>query len=139
MSPDASNSTEKLVHHAAEDAPISMGRAFKCARCGIAYALRTQRNFKIHAAFALAAVALGFILQIPSASWLAIVLCIAAVFSLEIMNTAVEAIVDMVSPQWNELAMRAKDCAAGAVYVFAAASLVVAAVVFVPPILEMVA
>ena len=60
------------------------------------------------------------------------VLCIALVMALEIVNTAIESIVDLASPEWHILAKRAKDCAAGAVYLAAFASVVVAAIVFVP-------
>ncbi len=138
MTENQRNIDERFVHHAADQAPIAMARAFSCAFSGILYALRTQRNFKVHAAFALAAVVLGFALRIPRWSWLAVVACIAAVIALEVMNTAVEAVVDMVSPEWNELAMRAKDCAAGAVYVAALGSLAIAAIVYIPPVIELV-
>lgn len=123
---------EALVHHL-DDKPVHIATAFHCAREGIAYAYLTQRNFKIHTAFAVLAVILGIVLGIDVPSWVAIVLCIALVFGLEMMNTAIEAVVDLVSPEWNLFAKRAKDCAAGAVYVAAAASLVVAAFVFIPP------
>lgn len=135
MSKDA-DSQEKLVHHL-DQAPLQLGKAFSCAACGVRYAFLTQRNFKIHTAFAVAAVLLGFLLQIPQWSWLAVILCIMVVFSLEVVNTAVEAVVDMVSPEWHELAMRAKDCAAGAVFVSAIGSLVVAAIVYIPPVAEL--
>lgn len=127
---------KRFVHHGG-DRPIRMGQAFSCAWSGITYALATQRNFKVHAAFAVGAIALGFLLQIPQASWLAVILCITAVFSLEVVNTAVESVVDMVSPEWHDLAMRAKDCAAGAVFLFAIGSIVVAAVVYIPAAIEL--
>ncbi len=117
----------------------SMKQAFACAFSGIAYAFKTQRNLKVHTVFAVLALILGFLLQISPASWLAVVLCIAAVFSLEVLNTALEAVVDLVSPEWHELAMHAKDCAAGAVAIFAVASLVVAAIVYLPPIIDLTA
>ena len=66
-------------------------------------------------------------------------LCIIAVFSLEMLNTAVESIVDLVSPEWNRLAMVAKDCAAGSVFVAAIGSLVVAAIVYIPPLVAILA
>lgn len=134
---DGSAHESKLVHHA-DEAPLNMGLAFSCATCGIKYALTTQRNFKVHAVFAVLAIILGLVLQIPQWSWLAVILCITAVFSLEVINTAIEAVVDMVSPEWHELAMRAKDCAAGAVFIFAIGSIVVAAVVYVPAFIELI-
>ena len=107
--------------------------AFKCAWDGIAYAVRTQRNMKIHLVIAVVAVALGFAFGIDTASWAAVILCIAAVFAAECVNTAIESVVDLVSPGYHELARRAKDCAAGAVLIFAAVAVVVACVVFIPP------
>ena len=129
------NNADKLVHHF-DEAPIKLGKAFSCASAGIFYAIRTQRNFKIHIAFAVIAIVLGFVLSIPYPSWLAVILCITAVFALEIVNTSIEAIVDMVSPEWHDLAMKAKDCAAGAVLMFAIGSIIIAAVVYIPPLVE---
>ncbi len=112
-----------------------MGNAFACAMCGIAHAFKTQRNMKVHLAVALVALALGIALQIGPLSWAAIVVCIAVVFAFECMNTAVEAVVDLVSPEYTELAKHAKDCAAGAVLVCAVGSVFVALFVFVPALL----
>lgn len=111
---------------------FSLIRAFKCAFDGIAYAVRTQRNMKIHLVIAVVAVALGLALGIDGASWAAVILCIAAVFAAECVNTAIESVVDLVSPEYHELARRAKDCAAGAVLIFALVSVVVAVVVYGP-------
>lgn len=116
---------------------FSLAKAFSCAAAGIAYAFRTQRNLKVQAAFAAAAVALGIAFRISPPEWCAIVLCIMAVFSLEIVNTAVESAVDLASPEWHELAGRAKDCAAGAVYVSALGSLVIAGIIFIPRMLAL--
>lgn len=129
---------ERFVHHNGDHERFSLVQAFSCACCGITYALSTQRNFKIHGAFSLLAILLGFLLGIPSSSWCAVVLCIVLVFAMEMMNTAVESIVDLVSPEWNELAMRAKDCAAAAVYVCALGSVVVAAIVYLPPLIALI-
>ena len=113
-------------------ARFTLGRAFASAGSGFAFALRTQRNMKIHVAAAVAAVAAGMALGIDGAAWACIALCIAAVFAAECLNTAVEAVVDLVSPEYAELARRAKDCAAGAVLVCAAGAVCVAAAVFLP-------
>lgn len=136
--PDLRCDDDELVHHQ-DEAPIDISTAFQCARCGIIYAFRTQRNFKIHTVFALLAIVLAALFQIDLGSWLAILLCIVMVYALEMLNTAVEAVVDLVSPGWNELAKRAKDCAAGAVYIAAIGSLFVAAFIFIPRIADLVA
>ena len=105
-------------------ARFSLGRAFSCAWEGVVYTARTQRNMKIHFAVGAAAVLLG--------AALAIVICIVLVLAAECLNTAVESVVDLVSPDYAELAKHAKDCAAGAVLVCALGAVAVAAAVFVP-------
>lgn len=127
-----------LVRHAGDRAPFPFTCALRCARAGIAYAFTTQKNLKIHLCFAIAAIVLGFALGVSEAAWLAIVLCIMMVMALEVVNTAIESVVDMASPEWHELAMRAKDCAAGAVYLAAIGSLVVAAIVYLPRIVALI-
>lgn len=142
MSPEQNNApdSEKFVRHA-DDARAGssgrfpLGKAFSCAWQGVSYAFSSQRNLKIHLCFAIAAVILGFVLGISEAGWLAVVVCIALVMTLEIVNTAIESVVDLVSPEWHILAKRAKDCAAGAVYLAAFASIVVACIVFLPRLL----
>lgn len=111
----------------------SLPSAFKNAGAGVAYAFR-ERNMRIHACFAVLALALGFALGIGVAEWLAVLLCIGIVFSLEVLNCAMEAAIDLVSPEYHELAKHAKDCAAGAVLVMAGVAVIVAAVVFLPRI-----
>lgn len=130
------NRTEEFVRNeAAKESRTSfpIAHAFKCAWDGIAYAVRSQRNMKIHLVIAVVAVALGLALGIDGPSWAAVLLCVAAVFAAECVNTAVESVVDLVSPEYHELARRAKDCAAGAVLIFALVAVVVACVVFLPP------
>ena len=126
---------DELTHHV-DDKPLPLTVALTCAANGVKYAFTTQRNFKIHVCFAIAAIVLNVVLQVSMTGWLAVIVCIAAVFSLELVNTSIEAVVDMVSPGWHELAMRAKDCAAGAVYIFAIASLVIAAIIYIPAFFE---
>lgn len=128
----------RLVRHAGDRSPFPFTCALRCARAGIVYAFTTQKNLKIHLGFAIAAIVLGFALGVSEAAWLAIVLCIMMVMALEVVNTAIESVVDMASPEWHELAMRAKDCAAGAVYLAAIGSLVVAAIVYLPRIVALV-
>lgn len=133
----------RYVRHAGDERSenghrFSLRSAFSCAWAGISYAFTSQRNLKIHCVFALVAIVLGFALRIGEAEWLAVVLCIALVMSLETVNTAVESVVDLVSPEWHLLAKRAKDCAAGAVYLAAFASVVVAAIAFLPRIAALV-
>lgn len=131
-SPEKKFSLKKIVHHSEQDKPLPFNQALLYAREGLYYALRTQRNFKIHTCIALCAIALGFIFSISTAQWCAIVLCITIVFSAELINTAIECAIDLLSPGWSELAKRAKDCAASGVYVAALGSVVIACIIFFP-------
>ena len=65
-----------------------------------------------------------------------IAVCIGVVLAGECINTAIESVVDLVSPEFHELAKHAKDCAAGAVLVESIAALFVAAFIFLPPIID---
>jgi undecaprenol kinase len=85
----------------------------------LAAAWRTQRNLRIHAALAALVVAAGALLRLPAASWALLALAIALVVAAELLNTAVEAVVDLVSPDDHPLAERAKDLAAAGVLVAA--------------------
>ena len=111
----------------------SFGFAFE----GIAAAFRDGRNFKVQLCFAVLAIVLGIAFAIDPVEWTAIAICIGVVLGLECLNTAIEALVDLVSPGYNEKAKNAKDCAAGAVLLCSIASVAVAAFVFLPRILHL--
>ncbi|MGZ9585021.1 diacylglycerol kinase family protein [Paenibacillus marinisediminis] len=108
---------------------------FQAAFEGIAYALRTQRNMRVHLAIALFACLLGIAMDIGRSDWMWLGLCIALVMAAELINTAVESVVDLVMPEWNPLAKAAKDTAAGAVLIVAIFAVVVGIVIFAEPIL----
>ena len=102
------------------------------AFAGVRLALHSQRNLRIHFAFALAAVFLGFALRISRAEWAVVVALIALVISLELLNTAVEALADLASPTFHPLAKTAKDTAAGAILVVALGSAAAGLIIFLP-------
>ncbi|MEM8638815.1 MAG: diacylglycerol kinase family protein [Cyanobacteria bacterium P01_G01_bin.54] len=110
--------------------------SFRYAWAGVYYAFRTQRNFRIHTAIAVVAVGLGFGLQISTVEMAIVGLTCALVMVLELLNTALESVVDLtVEKNYHELAKIAKDCAAGAVLVAAIASVFVASLILLPPLL----
>ena len=102
------------------------------AFAGVRLALHSQRNLRIHIAFAVAAVFLGFALRISRAEWAVVVALIALVISLELLNTAVEALADLASPTFHPLAKTAKDTAAGAILVVALGSAAAGLIIFLP-------
>lgn len=102
------------------------------AFAGVRLALHSQRNLRIHFAFAAAAVFLGSALRISRAEWAVVVALIALVISLELLNTAVEALADLASPTFHPLAKTAKDTAAGAILVVALGSAAAGLIIFLP-------
>jgi len=111
----------------------SFGYAFK----GIGYATATQLNFRIHLGATVLAVILGWVLGISTKEWLWICLCIALVLITELFNTMIEALVDFVSPQFNEMAGRVKDMSAGTVVIAALFALVTGLFIFLPKLLPL--
>lgn len=112
----------------------SLWHSFQCAVTGLKDAVRGGRNAKIHIGVALAVIVAGYCLKISRTDWAILALTIGAVFSAEAANTAIESIVDLVSPEHHELARRAKDCAAGAVFLLAIAAVAVGLLILVPPL-----
>jgi diacylglycerol kinase (ATP) len=102
---------------------------FFYASRGIAYAWRTERNFRLEVMLGALAVIVALLLR---ADVVPILLCCALVLSLELINTALEAVVDLVSPTYHPLARITKDVAAGAVLMASAISAVVGATVLLP-------
>src|ERR1700743_350540 len=110
-------------------------RGFGYAFKGLAHAAKTQVNFRVHLILAVIAIVLGYTLNISTAEWLWITLCIGMVLLTELINTAIELLVDLVSPEYNEKAGRVKDMCAAAVLITAITALVIGLVIFVPKIL----
>lgn len=108
---------------------------FKFAFDGIKVGFAKGRNMKIMTFMGLAALLTGLLLEINLLSWGILVITIAAVLGLELMNTALEAVVDLVSPDFNEKAKIAKDMAAGSVLVASVASVIIGCLIFLPKIL----
>ena len=111
--------------------------SFSAAMRGAAYTIRTQRNTHIELAVAVVVVAAGLWLRIEALAWAVLALTVATILALEAVNSAVEAVVDLVSPDYHELARTAKDCAAGAMIFAVLGSLGVAAAIFGPPLFHL--
>ncbi|MGB3532191.1 MAG: diacylglycerol kinase family protein [Microcoleaceae cyanobacterium] len=113
--------------------------SFQYAWTGITYAFKTQRNFRIHTVIGSLAISLSVILNITPIEIAIIGLTIGAVMAMELLNTAIESIVDLsVGQSFHELAKIAKDCAAGAVLIFSLAAVLVAGVLLLPPLLTVI-
>jgi diacylglycerol kinase len=105
---------------------------FGYALSGLWYALRTQRNVRVHVAIAILAITMGIVLRISAEEFAMIFIAIASVFIAEMFNTVFELCVDLASPQYHPLAKRAKDIAAGAVLLSAMLAVVIGLLVLGP-------
>lgn len=110
--------------------------SFRVAFSGLWYALRTQRNTRIHLAIAAAVVGLGLWLDLAPIQWAVLVLTIGVVLVSEMLNTLAETLVDLVSPGYHPLAKVVKDVTAGAVLLAAIISIAVGLLVLGPPLWE---
>ena len=149
MSPEISNDSERetlnLSHNLhrlnkrrsswkiAKDLPTS----FLYAAKGLKYAFSTQRNFRIHVGFALGSFALALLLGLNKSNFAIMVLTASSVLIVELINTAMESVVDLaIGKKFHPLAQIAKDCSAAAVLAASISSLIIAVLLLFPPLLK---
>jgi len=110
-------------------------KSFRYAFSGISYVLKTSRNFKIQLIFAVISLMIGFLLQISQSNYVILIATIMSVLILEILNTSIESIVDLVvHKEFSSLAKISKDTSAGAVLLASINSVIIAVYIFVPKI-----
>lgn len=113
-------------------------RSFRYAFNGLKLFFTTQHNSWIHLLAGFSVIAAGFFFGISKTEWLFVVVAISLVMITEMLNTAIEFLVDFVSSEYNELAGKVKDLAAGAVLFAALMAVVIGAMVFLPYLIEMI-
>ncbi len=106
--------------------------SFRHALDGVIYTFRTQPNFQVHTFFATLAVAAGFFFRITSAEWAVIVFIIGLVLVAEMINTSIEAVVDLHTEKFHELARISKDVSAGMVLITATMAVITGFLIFLP-------
>ena len=106
-------------------------RSFRYAMEGILTAVNEQ-NFRFHLVSAIIVIIAGILTGLTTVEWSIIVLVIFLVIGAELINTAIERVVDLASPEFHPIAKQAKDIAAGAVLVFALASVIIGLLIFLP-------
>lgn len=109
-------------------------KSFGFAIEGIITFFKTQHNAWIHAIAAVIVVVLGFALNVNNMEWCLLAVSFALVFISEMLNTAIEFLTDIVSPQYNLQAKKVKDVAAGAVLISAIAAVVIGVIIFLPKV-----
>ncbi|HHV19066.1 MAG TPA: diacylglycerol kinase family protein [Thermoanaerobacterales bacterium] len=108
----------------------TLGESFFYAISGIKYTFKTQRNIKIHFITALLAIVLSYLLRLSVVELLAVSITIALVLAAEMVNTAIETVVDMYTKEYHPLAEAAKNVAAGAVLISAINAIVVGYLIY---------
>jgi diacylglycerol kinase (ATP) len=113
--------------------------SFRYAWAGITYAFQTQRNFRIHMGVCALAIGLSIFLHLKAVEIAVIGITSGLVLALELLNTAIESVVDLTVKQtYHDLAKIAKDCAAGAVLISAFVAVLVAGTLLLPPLLALI-
>lgn len=110
--------------------------SFKYAGHGMKDVFKQEQNFRFHTVAAVLTVAAGFFFRISVTEWLIILIAIGNVMALELINTAVERTVDLISPDNHPLAKKAKDAGAASVLIFSITAAIAGAIIFVPKILS---
>jgi diacylglycerol kinase len=104
--------------------------SFRFAWKGFRIGLKEQLNLRIHVGVSVLVLMAAYLLNVSIVEWAIILLCIAMVVSLELMNSAIESLVDMVSPEWKDVAGKVKDLSAAAVLVAAITASLIGLVIF---------
>lgn len=111
--------------------------SFKFAIDGIIEAYKKEQTFFIVSIITLIVVVFGFICNISSFEWIVVILLIGIVLSLELVNTSIEATIDLITPKYHPLAKLAKDTVAGAVLVSSLVSIILGLIIFLPKIIDL--
>lgn len=109
-------------------------KSFVYAFEGIATLIKEEHNARIHITATIAVLVAGWLFNISSLEWICILFCIGWVISLEAINSAIENIADLVSPEKNSFIKKAKDLGAASVLIAAIVSLTVGSIIFLPKI-----
>ena len=112
-------------------------RSFKFAGNGIRLLITREHNAWIHCFAAVCVILAGWLIGLSSTEWIAIVFAIGSVLAAEAVNSSIEALADLVSPEYNEAIKRTKDLAAGAVLILAISAAIVGLIIFIPKILTL--
>ncbi|WHX99354.1 diacylglycerol kinase family protein [Neobacillus sp. DY30] len=114
------------------DKHVHLWKSFSYALTGIKTALWSERNMRIHLCVSMLVIGCSIFFSISKLEWLFVIVAIGGIFSLELVNTAIERVVDLVTEDYHPLAKQAKDLAAGAVFIYAVTAVVIGSIIFFP-------
>lgn len=115
----------------------SLFESFYYAFSGIFSAIKRERNLQIHIVITVLVVIIGSLMSLSTIEWLFIIFAVGGMIALELVNTAIERVVDLATAELHPLAKQAKDIAAGAVLVYAFVAFAVGLIIFLPKITEL--
>ena len=113
-------------------------KSFKYAFDGLKYAFKYEQNILVHTLATILVVIAGIYFKISQIEWLAIILIIGLVIATELINTSIEATIDLITKETHPLAKIAKDTAAAAVLVFGLTGIIIGFIIFVPKIITLI-
>lgn len=105
---------------------------------GIIYGYKNEMSLQLHGILSILAIILGIVFKISLSEWGILLIALGAILSIELLNTAIEAVVDMVTLEFNPLAKIAKDCGSGATYVATIIAIIISGVIFIPKVIELI-
>jgi undecaprenol kinase len=112
--------------------------SFQYSFQGLTYAYKNEQSMTIHMITSVVVILMGFIFKITATEWILTFVIIGVVMGTELLNTAIEAVVDLVSPEKHPLAKIAKDTASAAVFIYSMIALVAGLLVFLPYVIDVI-
>ena len=112
-------------------------KSFVYAGRGIKYCFKEEVNFRVHVLASIIVIAAGYFFSISLTEWLFIIACCTLVLAMEMLNTAIEKMCNIISTEFHPAIKFIKDVSAGAVLVCAIGSVLVGAVIFIPKIVHL--
>lgn len=113
-----------------------LSSSLKYAFDGLKYAYKNEQSMTVHIVVTILVIMFAFIFEISSYEWIIVVLCIGIMMCVELVNTSIEAVVDLVTKKYDEKAKVAKDVAAAVSVMFSITSIIVGLIIFVPKIIN---
>ncbi len=112
-------------------------KSFKFSFDGLKYAYKNEQSLLIHFIFTIIVVAMGFIFKISHTEWAILCIAMAVILACELINTAIEATVDLITLEYKPLAKIAKDCGSAATFVFSMMAAFIGFIIFIPKIMHL--
>ena len=113
-------------------------KSFSYSFDGLKYAFQNEQSVSVMAIITVIATTLGIILKISAIEWIFIIFVIGIVLATELINTSIEATIDLLSPDFHPLAKVAKDTASASVFIYSIVSVFLAGIIFIPKIIDLI-